>query len=47
MRKFSLRLLVVLAFSVYAEDGTLVAVGSAKGVKGDYGQEDHLEEGRG
>ena len=27
-------LLVLLAFSVYAEDGTLVAVGSAKELKG-------------
>ena len=34
MRKFSLVLLVLLAFSVYAEDGTLVAVGSAKELKG-------------
>ena len=34
MRKFSWMLLVLLAFSVYAEDGTLVAVGSAKELKG-------------
>ena len=30
MRKFNWMLLVLLVFSVYAEDGTLVAVGSAK-----------------
>ena len=34
MRKFSWMLLVLLVFSVYAEDGTLVAVGSAKELKG-------------
>ena len=34
MRKFSLMLLVMLAFSAYAEDETLVAVGSAKELKG-------------
>ena len=34
MRKFNWMLLVLLAFSVYAEDGTLVAVGSAKELKG-------------
>ena len=34
MRKFSWMLLVLLAFSVYAEDETLVAVGSAKELKG-------------
>ena len=30
MRKFYWMLLVLLAFSVYAEDGMLVAVGSAR-----------------
>ena len=34
MRKFNWMLLVLLAFSVYDEDGTLVAVGSAKELKG-------------
>ena len=34
MRKFSWVLFVVLAFSIYAEDETLVAVGSAKELKG-------------
>ena len=34
MRKFSLTLLVLFVFSVYAEDGTLVAVGSAQELKG-------------
>ena len=34
MRKFNWMLLVLLAFSVYAEDETLVAVGSAKELKG-------------
>ena len=34
MRKFSWMLLVLLAFSVYAADETLVAVGSAKELKG-------------
>ena len=34
IRIFSWMLLVLLAFSVYAEDETLVAVGSAKELKG-------------
>ena len=34
MRKFSWMLLVLLAFSVYAEDEKLLVVGSAKGLKG-------------
>ena len=34
MRRLSLVLMVLLAFSVYAEDETLVAVGSAKELKG-------------
>ena len=34
MRKFSWMLLVLLTFSVYAEDETLVAVGSAQELKG-------------
>ena len=34
MRKLSWMLLVLLTFSVYAEDGTLVVVGSAKELKG-------------
>jgi len=38
-------LLVLFAFSVYAEDEKLLVVESAKELKGDYGQEDHLEEG--
>ena len=34
MRKFSWMLLVLLAFSVYAEDEKAVVVGSAKELKG-------------
>ena len=34
MRKFSWMLLVLLAFSVYAEDEKLLVVGSAKELKG-------------
>ena len=34
MRKFNWMLLVLLVFSVYAEDGTVVAVGSAQELKG-------------
>ena len=34
MRKFSWMLLLLLAFSVYAEDGKEVVVGSAKELKG-------------
>ena len=34
MRKFSWMLLVLMAFSAYAEDEKVVAVGSAKGLKG-------------
>ena len=34
MRKFGWMLLLLLAFSVYAEDGTLVAVGNAEELKG-------------
>ena len=34
MRKFCWMLLVLFDFSVYAEDGTIVAVGSAQGLKG-------------
>ena len=40
-------LLVLLAFSVYAEDEKLLVVGSAKELKGGCGQEDSLEEKRG
>ena len=37
MRKLSWILLVLLAFSVYADDGKEVGVGSAEELKGDYG----------
>ena len=45
MRKFSLVLLVLLVFSVYAEDWDVSDCRKCEGIERDYGEEDHLEEG--